>query len=299
MFLTPEDAMFLIRECGITVAQPESFAADTQTRQASPSNIRDDAFFRLLGVPKIKAIDVSDYEGADIVHDLTTPLPKELEESADFILDGSTLDNVFDPALTLRNIGRHLKPGGRLVSVNLASNHYGPYTILTPFWLLDYFAVNAFADCKIYVIVYGDQGINIFTPDLSKLDKASVQPNNFTSPYVMALVVLAEKGEASTWDKTPIQHQYRSDWDHFSKCHTTIKNRKRPELARSLADCFIESDDYLYIDKNGNKRPALIPVDAPTAPSIVVTAATALRDYPLLYRIARKIYRVVTGKSVT
>lgn len=300
MFLTPEDAMFLIRECGITVAEPESFAADNQTRQASPSNIRDDEFFRLLGVPKIKALDVSDYEGADIVHDLTTPIPKELEESADFILDGSTLDNVFDPASTLRNMARLLRPGGRLVAINVASNHYGPYTILTPFWLLDYFTVNAFADCKIYVLVYGDRGDNFFTPDLSKLDRALSQPNNFTSPYVMGLVVLAEKGRASTWDKTPIQHQYRSrsDWDHFAQCLKTIQNSKRPEVARSTVDCFIESVEYLYIDQNGDKRPAV--KNPKTPPSEVAPlasrVATALGGHPLLYGIARRVYRVVTGK---
>ena len=258
MFFTPQEAIHIVRGAGIPVAESRSFGVDTRTRQATANYIRDDEFFQLLGVPKIKALDVSDYEGADIVHDLTTPIPKELEESADFILDGSTLDNVFDPAMVLRNIARLLRPGGRLVSVNVASNHYGPYMIPTPFWLLDYFTVNAFADCKVYVLVYGPKGVNFFTPDLSKLDRALHQPNNFVSPYVMGLIVLAEKGRASTWDRSPNQHQYRSssDWDHFARCLAAIKNSKRPEAARSNMDRFIESAEYLYIDRDGEKRPS-------------------------------------------
>jgi hypothetical protein len=46
---------------------------------------------------------VSPYEGAEIIHDLNRPVPDKLKESADFIVDGSTLDNVFDPAMVLRN----------------------------------------------------------------------------------------------------------------------------------------------------------------------------------------------------
>src|SRR5580658_8160978 len=56
-------------------------------------NISDRALFRLLGVPRIRVLDHSNYEGADLIHDLTTPIPAELRECADFILDGSTIDN--------------------------------------------------------------------------------------------------------------------------------------------------------------------------------------------------------------
>src|SRR5690606_6136172 len=134
--------------------------------------IRDDEFFQLLGLPKIKALDVSDYEGADIVHDLTIPIPKQLESSADFILGGSTLDNVFDPAAVLRNIARLLKPGGRLVSVNVASNHYEQYTIITLLWLQDYLVVNEVSDFKIYILAHGPKGVNFFTPKVSLLDRS-------------------------------------------------------------------------------------------------------------------------------
>src|SRR5262245_37054452 len=108
MHFTPAEAMDAIAATGLPIPEIE-FRPDTHTRAASSGFIRDDDFFRLLGVPRVKAIDVSDYEGAEIICDLTAPIQPALEGIADFILDGSTLDNVFDPATALKNIARMLK----------------------------------------------------------------------------------------------------------------------------------------------------------------------------------------------
>jgi hypothetical protein len=54
-------------------------------------------------LPKIRALDESAYEGPEIVNDLTKPTPVKLDRIADFLLDGGTIDNVFDSGTTLRN----------------------------------------------------------------------------------------------------------------------------------------------------------------------------------------------------
>jgi hypothetical protein len=66
----------------------------------------------------VLALDHSNYEGAEIIHNLTTPVPPELRKRADFILDGSPLDNVFDPATVITNFAEMLRPGGRLITTN-------------------------------------------------------------------------------------------------------------------------------------------------------------------------------------
>ncbi len=298
----------MLRESGIPVPAVD-FRPDSKTRLANKSYIRDDDVFRLLGIPNIKALDVSDYEGADIVHDLTTPIPNALEGSADFILDGSTLDNVFDPATALRNIARLLKPGGRFVSINVASNHYDPYTILTPHWLLDYFVVNGFSDCKVYTFVYNgpNGGMNVFAPDLALMRKDHAQPHNLTSIHPMGLVVMAEKDPDSTWDRTPVQHQYRSDWDQFDAKLSVIRKSKRPEVARSTTDCFLRHPEYLFVDHNGVKRKSPMQTHPPThgtaihpvtcAPTVLESfrrrAAVALPRWSSLYRLVRQALRAI------
>jgi hypothetical protein len=66
----------------------------------------------------------------------TKPLPGKLRNLADFIIDGSTLDNVLDPAMAIRNFAA--------MTVNMYSNHYEPYAILPPLWYPDFFVVNKF-----------------------------------------------------------------------------------------------------------------------------------------------------------
>ena len=54
-------------------------------------------FFKLCGAETIKSLDVSGYQNADILFDLNDDiLPKNLQETADFIFDGSTIEHIFN-----------------------------------------------------------------------------------------------------------------------------------------------------------------------------------------------------------
>ncbi|HLI10770.1 MAG TPA: hypothetical protein VKY65_04145 [Alphaproteobacteria bacterium] len=210
MFFSPEKALALLRTHGIAVpdVRPEDIEIDRQTLQSGEGPfILDEAFFKLLGVPKIRALDYSAYEGADIIHDLNRPIPDQLEGFADFILDGSTLDNMFSPAAGLMNIARMLKPGGRLIGINMGSAHYAPYSVFTPYWFLDYFTVNAFADCQIIQIVHHPDG----TLETRIADPAAEIGHAHPTEKVSGIFVFAEKGKNSTWDVMPEQRHYASE----------------------------------------------------------------------------------------
>ncbi len=216
MFFTPRMALELLDGYGISAAAG-GIGIDRSTVAASGDGIRDDEFFRLLGVKSIRVLDRSAYEGADLIHDLNFPIPDELDRSADFILDGSTLDNVWNPSVALTNMARILRPGGRIVSVNMASNHHGPYLVMSPTWVLDYFVVNRFADCRVAVtVIRADGAFNTFNLDLDSLNRNHIAPN-FESRHMMGLQFVAEKGHDSTWDRIPTQQQYRpsAEWDEY------------------------------------------------------------------------------------
>lgn len=84
--------------------------------------LQDDGFseniLAKLGFTDMESMDFSPYEGAAIVHDLNTPVASNLHEQFDFILDGGTIEHVFDVPAALRNVFHMLKPGGRFVSFN-------------------------------------------------------------------------------------------------------------------------------------------------------------------------------------
>jgi SAM-dependent methyltransferase len=84
-----------------------------------------DPYLQALGAREVRALDVSDYEGADIVHDLNEPVPEELHGRFDVVFDGGSLEHVFDLPTALRSYMRMVSPGGRLIVATMANNHCG------------------------------------------------------------------------------------------------------------------------------------------------------------------------------
>ena len=56
-----------------------------------------------LGAKKCKSIDYSDFEGASIVHDLNNPISNELKGQFDTVIDGGTLEHVFNFPQAIKN----------------------------------------------------------------------------------------------------------------------------------------------------------------------------------------------------
>ena len=127
---------------------------DRRAKFAGVPLITDAALFKLFGAGKVIALDHSDYEKADIIHDLRTLLPASLHGTADLVVAGSTLDNVFTPSIVLQNYSRLLRPGGRMLTFNAFSSYSTPHVIMPLLWYVDYFVMNRFADCRVYIIVY-------------------------------------------------------------------------------------------------------------------------------------------------
>ena len=207
MHFSPQHAADMVSAAGLVPAalSDDDSIIDRRTWRAEGHRcIRDDAFFRLLGVPAIRALDHSSYEGAEIIHDLNTPVPPHLENTADFILDGSTLDNLFSPSTAIQSVARMLRPGGRFLSVNAQSFHSDEYSLTNPYWFLDFFSVNRFADCRVYATTHGNGGeLNVYAVDpTARRDRA------FRPVGVAGVMVFAEKGENSTWEAIPSQRFY-------------------------------------------------------------------------------------------
>jgi SAM-dependent methyltransferase len=102
--------------------QPDS---ECQRKLLDPTTVYAEDFLALLGAKEIIAIDASDYEGAQVVHDMNQPIPGHLKSSFDLFLDGGTLEHVFDFPAASRNCMRTVRPGGRFISFTMANNFCG------------------------------------------------------------------------------------------------------------------------------------------------------------------------------
>ena len=190
--------------------------------------VTDAAFFKSFAPEaSLDVMDVTDYEGANLIHNLCEPVPKHFCETYDVIFNGSILDNIFDPAQALRNMSRMLKSGGRVIHIEMASNYAYEYLIYSTDWFIDYYTLNDFRDCRIYVCTFkdGDELMN------GPWDVYAYMPKPDGDAYSLrqlgsqqaVVVVIAEKGESSRFDANPVQWCYRD---------ATMKQKHNERLAK-------------------------------------------------------------------
>lgn len=80
---------------------------------------------QIVDCESIDSIDHSDFEAATILHDLNQPVPAELHEQYDLVLDGGTLEHIFHLPTAISNYINMLAVGGTLVLGTNANNHCG------------------------------------------------------------------------------------------------------------------------------------------------------------------------------
>jgi hypothetical protein len=79
-------------------------------------------FFKELGFSVVDAMDISDYEGANIIGDLNDPLLKEkISGSYDLIYDSGTIEHIFDAPTALRTLVHLATIGGAIVHASPAN----------------------------------------------------------------------------------------------------------------------------------------------------------------------------------
>ena len=104
------------------------------------------AYFAALGIEELVSLDVSDYEGADVIFDLNGPeLPASLSRRFGVVLNIGTLEHVFHVPNALANITRMLRDEGVALHILPTSNavDHGFYQF-GPTLMFDYYAAAGF-----------------------------------------------------------------------------------------------------------------------------------------------------------
>ena len=83
----------------------------------------EDFFRHFLGAEEVCSFDYSAYQGATIAHDLNQPLPTEHHGQFDALVDGGTLEHIFDVRQVLLNYTALVKVGGH-VMINTTANNF-------------------------------------------------------------------------------------------------------------------------------------------------------------------------------
>lgn len=225
-------------------------------------------FFRKLGFKEVHALDVSDYESADIIFNLNDQLPKELEEKFDMIYDGGVIEHVFDVANALLNICKMAKVGGYIFDINPVYNYiHNAFWNISPEMFLDFYSANEYKilDCSMFTFLaenienraWPDRPV-IWSPDVRLM---SFMGNLYPGEHIRSLNKLCSNPHPHTWiiaQKThsgdfiyPIVSGYakkhRGEREDNSK--RTMKIREKFDISKVLG--WIEKKEKIDLYSSG------------------------------------------------
>jgi hypothetical protein len=177
MGITVLNALFLVESWRegvsftrtLTLGRLDGFITLNDSRRVAKFLPRDSAFVRSLdrgvvpvymdelfvamGATCIEALDASDFEGATFVHDLNDPLEAHLHSQYDAIVDGGTLEHIFNIPVAFKNVMDALKVGGHFFATlpaNDLSGH-GFYQFSADFFYRTFCEENGFEIVKLLV----------------------------------------------------------------------------------------------------------------------------------------------------
>jgi SAM-dependent methyltransferase len=99
------------------------FRPDPEILKAS--NSFGEPLLRFLGAQEIVSVDASPYQGASVLHDMNLPIPDDLKGRFDVVLEGGTLEHIFNFPVAMRNCMEMLAPGGFYLGISPANNFCG------------------------------------------------------------------------------------------------------------------------------------------------------------------------------
>jgi hypothetical protein len=84
-----------------------------------------DELFVGLGAKSLDVLDASSYEGATFTHDLNQPLPDALSKKWSCVIDGGTLEHVFNFPEAIKTCMQLVEQGGHLILITPWNNWAG------------------------------------------------------------------------------------------------------------------------------------------------------------------------------
>lgn len=199
--------------------------------------------FGMMGVEEYFDLDKFEDDSPQILRDLNTVVPHELRDRFNLILDGGTIEHIFDVRQVMENIVRMCRKGGWVVHFTPASNYldHGLYSF-SPRFFYDFYGSNGFGDfaCSIFQVApddffgrcsYFDYSYGM---DLTK----SIDPKK-----IVVVFFAAHKLSSSETLVIPLQGAYQSELRN-TNCQTAKPDRSKPApdslLDRLVPDFLID-----------------------------------------------------------
>ena len=206
---------------------------DTAFAPNAPDTGFAEPVFKSLGARSVAALDVSNFEGAEFIHDLNQPVRDDLKQRFDTVYDGGTLEHVFNFPVALRNCMEMVREGGRFITHTCANNWcgHGFYQFSPELFYNVLSEDNGFEVERMILHVVGpyNQWYEVSNP---RVIRSRVEL--FNSVPLQIMVQARRTKIMPMFTKTPQQSDYVPRWEEQSPEDKNPYAPSRPQLAKIL-----------------------------------------------------------------
>ena len=180
-----------------------------------------------LGAERIESIDNSDFEKATIMHDMNQPIGAHLRDTFTCVLDGGSIEHIFNFPQAIKNCMEMLSVGGHFIEVTAANNFmgHGFYQFSPELYYRVLSSNNGFEVREMFVCETSRGARWYRVADPANLGRRVELVNNRPT-YIMVLACKVK--EAAVLSVVPQQSDYEYAWGL----------RERPEVAARRVNPF-------------------------------------------------------------
>jgi hypothetical protein len=200
-----------------------------------------DNLLKFLGAKNLDSFDFSNYENANIIHDFNKPIDDAYKNKYDLVMDGGTLEHVFNFPTAIKNCMEMISIGGYFVSMTICNNFsgHGFYQFSPELFFRIFSKENGFSVTSI-VIEEGGKWFLVNDPDVIK-ERVTFRNNKETS-----LMILAKKeSDVDIFIKNPLQSDYVEIWNNGEKTNTN-SNKLALHIKKIFKMMFVKYDKKFF-----------------------------------------------------
>jgi len=197
-------------------------------------------FFEMFGITEYYDIDKFEIDKPQILHDLNTPVPAELREKFNLIIDSGTIEHIFDVRQVMENMISMCRTAGWIVHIAPASNFmdHGFYSF-SPCFFFDFYRANGFEDFACYILQLNPDNMRERSPYFEYRYGMDLRP--LIDPQRAVLVFFAARKSSANPLVIPTQGLYQENSaavsepavavaDSSASIHVSIVDRYVPRV---------------------------------------------------------------------
>lgn len=202
-----------------------------------------ESFLQLLGAEVIDSLDYSNYEGANLLHDMNLPIPDEWKGKYQTVLESGSIEHIFNFPISIRNCMEMVAPGGDLLIITPVNNimGHGFYQFSPEVFYRVLNDRNGFELDRMFIFEYSPEEKWYRVEDPKKV-KQRVELMNSSATYLC--VRAKRKSMVPVLEVFPQQSDYEDAWEGRENYYTRLAQDRDS----------IERQNDLYVPRKLLKR---------------------------------------------